>query len=165
MFWVSRDEISNFPSTVQSLTDSVWMLCDVDSLNILESSKPKRKRASFREMRSIHPSPQRHSAQKRFILEKAYQRAEMPWALRIIWSRFILNSKCNLLNNESPLLPGWCEVKSASVQPKKGLEMNSGGSVKVQEDTWLCAVRWKSRWGWGGCAAQSVSMQFIMKSK
>lgn len=94
---------------------------------------------------SIHPSPQRHSAQKRFILEKAYQRAEMPWALRIIWSRFILNSKCNLLNNESPLLPGLCEVKSASVQPKKRLEMNSGGSVKVQEDTRLCAVRWQSR--------------------
>lgn len=100
---------------------------------------------SFWEMRSIHPSPQRHSAQKRFILEKAYQRAEMPWALRIVWSRFILNSKCNLLNNESPLLPGQCEVKSASVQPKKGLEMNSGGSVKVQEDAWLCAVRWESR--------------------
>lgn len=88
---------------------------------------------SFREMRSIHPSPQRHSAQKRFILEKAYQRAEMPWALRIIWSRFILNSECNLLNNESPLLPGLCEVKSASVQPKKGLEMNSGDLWKYRK--------------------------------
>lgn len=167
-------EISKFPQNVGSLTDSVRMFCNVDNLNFLEAPKNKRhtnrwiKRdaayLSGRRGPSI-PVPMCHPPKNVSSLEKAYQHSEMPWALRMIWSRFILNIKCNLLNNGSALLQRLCGEKSASVEPKKrtGFKKERNSERGERCSAWCCMVETQVRSGSGrgGCAAQ----RFHMKSK
>lgn len=93
-------------------------------------------------------------------LEKAYQHPEMPAALSPIWSRFILHIKCNLLNNESPLLLS--TVLSLNFHPKKEnkkaaykvthvyLLIQMKLRVKVQDVTRLRASQPEYRWNPGG---------------
>lgn len=156
---VSQTEISKFPQNVESLTDSGSVLqCwhsefprGSEEQKAYQQIDQKGRCVSFWETRAIHPSPQRYSPKKKkkkvSSLEKAYQHAEMPWALRIIWSRFILNIKRNLLNNGSALLPRLRGEKSASVQPKKRSRLNSRETMNVEKDAQLCAGWWKYRWG------------------